>query len=89
MKICICFTILNVTFLTAWCAQNKIEEDFEKLTAEGLNDLLTQFWKGIRKSNGDYYGRNSLFNLRAMINKHLKGDPYYATFDIVTDDRFR
>ena len=43
----------------------------------------------MRKSNGDYYGRNSLFNLRAMINKHLKGKPYCVPFDIVTDERFR
>ena len=43
----------------------------------------------MRKSNGDYYGRNSLFNLRAMINKHLKGKPYCVSFDIVTDERFR
>ena len=68
---------------------NNVTVEFEKLTAEKLNDLLTKFWQSIRKSNGDYYGRNSLFNLRAMINKHLKGGPFSVSFDIVTDDRFR
>ena len=54
-----------------------------------MNTILAKFWSEVRKSNGDYYGRNSLFNLRAMINKHLKGKPYCVPFDIVTDERFR
>jgi len=63
--------------------------DFENLNAGELNELLCRFWGEVRKSNGDYYGRNSLFNLRAMINKHLKSKPFCSTFDIVTDERFR
>ncbi|CAK8674019.1 unnamed protein product [Clavelina lepadiformis] len=79
----------GVKVLKAWCVDNKVATDVENLNAEQLNTLLGQFWTDVRKTNGDYYGRNSLFNLRAMINKHLKGKPYCATFDIVTDERFR
>lgn len=79
----------GVKVFKAWCVDMSIDEDFERLTPEQLNDLLCRFWSEVRKSNGDYYGRNSLFNLRAMINKHLKGKPYSADFDIVTDERFR
>nr|XP_002125964.2 uncharacterized protein LOC100186276 [Ciona intestinalis] len=79
----------GVKVLKAWCVEANIGGDFERLGADELNQLLARFWSEVRKSNGDYYGRNSLFNLRAMINKHLKGKPYCVTFDIVTDDRFR
>nr|XP_039252153.1 uncharacterized protein LOC120329565 [Styela clava] len=79
----------GVKVFKAWCVDMSINEKFERLTPEQLNELLCRFWSEVRKSNGDYYGRNSLFNLRAMINKHLKGKPFCADFDIVTDERFR
>nr|CAB3262995.1 uncharacterized protein LOC100186276 [Phallusia mammillata] len=79
----------GVKVLKAWCAEVKLNPEFEKQSATELNDMLCRFWSEVRKSNGDYYGRNSLFNLRAMINKHLKGKPYCVAFDIVTDERFR
>jgi len=73
----------------AWAIENNEPADFENLVPEELNTVLAKFWSEVRKSNGDYYGCNSLFNLRAMINKHLKGKPYCVSFDIVTDERFR
>lgn len=79
----------GVKVLKAWMMDNNLNSDFEVLPIDQLDAMLTRFWTGIRKSNGDYYGRNSLFNLRAMINKHLKGKPYCVNFDIVTDERFR
>ena len=75
--------------LSAWAIENNETSDFETLPPDELNTILAKFWSEVRKSNGDYYGRNSLFNLRAMINKHLKGKPYCVSFDIVTDERFR
>jgi hypothetical protein len=79
----------GVKVLKAWAIENNEPADFENLAPEELNTVLAKFWSEVRKSNGDYYGRNSLFNLRAMINKHLKGKPYCVSFDIVTDERFR
>lgn len=79
----------GVKVLKAWAIENNEPAEFESLAPEDLNTVLAKFWSEVRKSNGDYYGRNSLFNLRAMINKHLKGKPYCVTFDIVTDERFR
>jgi biotin carboxyl carrier protein len=79
----------GVKVLKAWAIENSLKSDFENCSPEELNDILMKFWAEVRKSNGDYYGRNSLFNLRAMINKHLKGKPYSVAFDIVTDERFR
>ena len=79
----------GVKVLKAWCIETGINTEFETLEPEKLDEILTQFWQEVRKANGDYYGRNSLFNLRAMINKHLKGRPYNVNFDIVTDERFR
>jgi hypothetical protein len=76
-------------FYSAWAIENNETSDFETLAPDELNTILAKFWSEVRKSNGDYYGRNSLFNLRAMINKHLKGKPYSVPFDIVTDERFR
>ena len=75
--------------LSAWAIENNEPSEFEVLPPDELNTVLAKFWSEVRKSNGDYYGRNSLFNLRAMINKHLKGKPYSVNFDIVTDERFR
>jgi len=79
----------GVKVLKAWAIENNEKSDFETLPPDELNNALAKFWQDVRKSNGDYYGRNSLFNLRAMINKHLKGKPYCVPFDIVTDERFR
>jgi len=79
----------GVKVLKAWAIENQEQSDFENLPPDELNAILAKFWSEVRKSNGDYYGRNSLFNLRAMINKHLKGKPYCVPFDIVTDERFR
>ncbi|CAG5100312.1 Oidioi.mRNA.OKI2018_I69.XSR.g16944.t1.cds [Oikopleura dioica] len=79
----------GVKVLKAWAIENGEQSDFENLPPDELNNILAKFWSEVRKSNGDYYGRNSLFNLRAMINKHLKGKPYCVPFDIVTDERFR
>ena len=58
---------------SAWAIENNEPAEFESLPPDELNTVLAKFWSEVRKSNGDYYGRNSLFNLRAMINKHLKG----------------
>ena len=77
------------TLFLAWAIENNEKAEFETLPPDELNTILAKFWSEVRKSNGDYYGRNSLFNLRAMINKHLKGKPYCVPFDIVTDERFR
>jgi len=79
----------GVKVLKAWAIENNEKSDFEGLPPDELNTILAKFWSEVRKSNGDYYGRNSLFNLRAMINKHLKGKPYSVPYDIVTDERFR
>jgi hypothetical protein len=79
----------GVKVLKAWAIENNEKADFEGLPPDELNTILAKFWSEVRKSNGDYYGRNSLFNLRAMINKHLKGKPYCVPYDIVTDERFR
>merc|ERR1712157_149894 len=79
----------GVKVLKAWLIEQDYNADFETLNCIELDDLLTKFWNNVRKSNGDYYGRNSLFNLRAMINKHLKAKPYNVNYDIVTDERFR
>merc|ERR1719220_2254175 len=79
----------GVKIFLAWAIENNEKSDFETLPPDELNAALAKFWQDVRKSNGDYYGRNSLFNLRAMINKHLKGKPYCVPFDIVTDERFR
>jgi len=79
----------GVKVLKAWAIENNEKSEFETLPPDELNTILAKFWSEVRKSNGDYYGRNSLFNLRAMINKHLKGKPYCVPFDIVTDERFR
>lgn len=79
----------GVKVLKAWAIENNEKSDFEGLAPDELNTILAKFWSEVRKSNGDYYGRNSLFNLRAMINKHLKGKPYCVPYDIVTDERFR
>jgi hypothetical protein len=79
----------GVKVLKAWAIENNEKSEFENLPPDELNTILAKFWSEVRKSNGDYYGRNSLFNLRAMINKHLKGKPYSVPFDIVTDERFR
>jgi len=79
----------GVKVLKAWAIENNEPSEFETLPPDELNTVLAKFWSEVRKSNGDYYGRNSLFNLRAMINKHLKGKPYCVSFDIVTDERFR
>ena len=50
----------GVKVLKAWCIENQVDTEFEKLTPECLDKLLVKFWTEVRKSNGDYYGRNSL-----------------------------
>lgn len=50
----------GVKVLKAWCIENQVDTEFEKLTPEFLDKLLVKFWTEVRKSNGDYYGRNSL-----------------------------
>ena len=57
----------GVKVLKAWLIEKNIDTDFEVLPCDQLDVLLTKFWMNVRKSNGDYYGRNSLFNLRFVL----------------------
>ena len=63
-------------------------QDFEAWSPEYLNTELADFYRSVRKADGGYYSKNSLYNLRAMINKHLK-EKVKKRFDIVVDEKFK
>ena len=62
-------------------------EDKEKVTE--LADNLREFYGCARNKNGDLYGKSSLVNLRAGLNRHLTSPPYNMKVNLMKDRIFQ
>ena len=62
--------------------------DFETLPEKELDIKLRQFYAEVRNRKGDFYSKSSLLGIRASLNRHLRGPPYYRKMCLVTDQAF-
>ena len=94
------FTHDAAHFFLEWsCESSGSETDFANVDAEELNSKLKKFYleaspkdvgrrqKNMPEQQASEYHKNTLKNVRAAINRHLKD--IGSTFDIVRDKEFR
>ena len=50
--------------------------------------LLSSFYSQLRKDAAHPYSRSTFIGIRAAINRHIRGEPYYRSFNIISDSLF-
>ena len=53
-----------------------MEQNFEELPEEQLDDILRQFYGSVLSKNGKEYSRSGLINLRSGLNRLASTDIY-------------
>ena len=79
---------MDFTF-SEWLVATGSSPDFESLNVTDLNGLLRKFYAEVRNQKGECYSKSAYSGLRAAINRHLSGAPYYKKFDIIRDCQFK
>lgn len=73
-----------VNILWDFLAQTRMDSNFEKYTADALNETLQEFYAAVQSTKaGGEYSIDSLRSVRAAINHFLIG------LNVKTDSRFR
>ena len=62
--------------------------DFEKLPDEELGTLLEEFYCCARTRDNKEYSKSGLKGIRAGLQRHLEGKPWYRKCVISTDKAF-
>ena len=73
-----------------WMVETKCQHLglFEKLTAEQLAPLLKEFYFGVHSKKNQRYSRSAYKSIRAGLQRHLEGKPYYKKFSLAKDKVF-
>ena len=71
-----------------WLSERGQNTDFENLSKEDLDALLTTFYAEARTVAGKMYSRSALIGIRSSINRHLQFPPYNRSLNISTDESF-
>lgn len=79
-----CFIIFS-----DWLRDHEMALEFETLGAEDLCELLRRFYGDVRSKVGVQYGKSSLINIRAGLNRHLTSPPYNRQENIMRDRCFQ
>ena len=77
--------------LSDWMVETKRDKKmgpFEKLSAEQLAPLLKEFYYGVRSKKNQRYSRSAYKSIRAGLQRHLEGKPYYHKFSLTKDKVF-
>ena len=75
-------------FIVEWLSERGQNTDFENLSKEDLDALLTTFYAEARTVAGKMYSRSALIGIRSSINRHLQSPPYNRSLNISTDESF-
>lgn len=66
-----------------------MNERFEDLPSDELSLLLRRFYGEVRRTDGEYYSRSSLCNIRAGIQRHISSPPYNRIINIIRNEAFQ
>ena len=77
-----------VSLFKKWLTENYGNDDFEQLTEENLNTLLTQFYAEVRSEKGEYLSKSTLVTIRSGIQRHLDSPPFNRNFGICSNPAF-
>jgi len=56
--------------------QTELTTDFEIMEVNEMNKCLSKFYVSVSRKDGTYCKRNSLFSVRAALDRHLKSPLY-------------
>lgn len=76
------------TVLKEYLRQKKMDVHFEKYDDVKLDEVLSQFYMDVRKTDGSQYKSTSLNCIRYSINRYLKAPPHNKKLDILKDAAF-
>ena len=76
-----------VDWLSETGRKNQLE--FEKLSPEALAVLLKEFYYGVRSKKNARYSRSAYKSIRAGLQRHLEGRPYFRKFSLSKDNVFK
>ena len=65
-----------VKMFKAWLRDNYNNDDFELLSDQNLNELLTIFYAEIRSEKGERLSPSTMNTIRSGISRHLESPPY-------------
>ena len=65
-----------VKMFKAWLLDNYHNDDFELLSDQNLNELLTIFYAEIRSEKGERLSPSTMNTIRSGISRHLESPPY-------------
>jgi len=65
-----------VKLFKSWLADNYHDDDFEQLTDENLNQLLTIFYAEVRSEKGERLSPSTMNTIRCGIIRHLEAPPF-------------
>ena len=65
-----------VKLFKSWLADNYQDDDFEQLTDENLNQLLTIFYAEVRSEKGERLSPSTMNTIRCGIIRHLEAPPF-------------
>ena len=77
-----------VKVFKAWLNENYQSDEFELLTDENLNEMLSVFYAEVRSEKGERLSRSTLNTIRGGINRHLESPPYKRNVDIPNNPVF-
>jgi hypothetical protein len=76
------------TVLKEYLRQRKMDVNFEKYDDVKLDEVLSDFYMDIRKTDGSQYKTTSLNCIRYSINRYLKAPLHNKKLDIIKDAAF-